>query len=585
MYPNTVFEIVDNSNITVPVDQIAVEDKPVFLAVFTSDKGSEEYGLYTADNFASQFGEISFAKHGQPLLQAAMTVNAGAALYCKRCVAEDATLANLVLCATVGESGITYEFKTVESTKTLTDVIAEAKKLVTDTVLPIAVFVDNGRGLSKKSLRIEPDYRNSKSVDYVRYSLYVAEGNTELEALGFALDPEIIYNDANVSLGSVVSRKSTQIKCHVFESNIETLYEKVSTLLVASDSTMTVDNVRKQDLLFGKTKEGEAIAGLTSNLDSTKAYTLLSGTNGSLGNRPVESESYETVLLSAFSDEYREIYDIDNMKLDAIVDANYPDKVKLAIAKVVDFREDAMYLRDLGTNDGLGYGSLSDVVTRFGATITIEEGSEEEVFPHSKFITTYHNSYDILDPYSKKQITVTVCYDLAQKLVSHMLKGAGLPFAGQLHDMVFPDIIDGTINFIPVDLPGQEKSEKETLADLRINYISYYDGLATMETNYTSYDKYTDLSYINNVMAIQKIIKAIRRKCPKIRYSFLNGEDFNKYQSDVQAVIDREGSSFSNIKLVYYADDRYESNGIYYAGLEVKCKKFIQTEYFKVTVL
>ena len=284
MYPNTVFEIVDNSDITVPVQQTVVDEKPVFLAVFTSDKGSEEYGLYTADNFTSQFGDVSFAKHGQPLLQAAMTVNAGAALYCKRCVAEDATLANLVLCATVDGGSVSFDVQTVASAKTVTNVVTAAKAMKTGNVYPIAVITDNGRGVSRKTIRIEPDYRNSKSVDYVRYSLYVTEGNKELEALGFSLDPEIVFNDANMSLSSVISRKSSQIKCVTFDSNIETVYEKLSEALVVTDEEMTVAHLRAQDLLFGKTKDGETIAGLVSegskNLNDTNGYTLLSGTNG-----------------------------------------------------------------------------------------------------------------------------------------------------------------------------------------------------------------------------------------------------------------------------------------------------------------
>lgn len=606
MYPGTKFEIVDQSLIPEIPQQDPIV-KPMFMAVFTSDKGSEDYGVYEGDDFFKQFGsDIKFANHGQPLLQAAMQIKAGARLYCKRMVADDATLANLILSATVtktseqktnsagnliyvtadGEetteaegntpvmvsgAAISYAMTSISDVKSVNEVKAQATSLYASTesswTFPIAVFGDNGRGVSKKRIRIEADYLNSKSVDFCRYSLYVMEGNSTLEALGFTFNPELTYDGASTSLKSIVSTKSKQIKVDTFDNYILEMYDKVAEL-----AGMNTEDLLLQDMLFGKTKDGGSIDTITisddTDLASVYGFNLTGGSNGAFGDSPITSSAYASTLAKAFDGSLStEIYDLDNLKMYGIVDANYPAEVKRAIEKLVEFRQDSMYFRDLGT----GLNTLTDILEADGFS------------SKSLFSDTYHNSYDIIDPFTKKQITVTIGYDIAQLLVAHINNGVSRPFAGLLHGITFDNIIEGTLNFIPTITP--EANQKEKLDEARINYIGYYDGVPVMETTYTSYTKHSALSYLHNVMAIQELIRAIRSKCPKIRYQFTEAEDLKKYQEDVQNVIDRYNLNFATVTLEYYADERYVANMIYYAGLNIKCKKFIQSEYFKVIVL
>lgn len=606
MYPGSKFEIVDQSFIPAIPQQDPVV-KPMFMAAFTSDKGSEEYGVYAGDDFFKQFGsDIKFANHGQPLLQAAMAIKAGARLYCKRMVADDATLANLILSATVTKTStqktnnaglpiyvttsgdetteaegntpvmisgaaISYSITSVADVASITEVKAQAGALYSNTetswTFPLAVFADNGRGASKKRIRITADYANSKSVDYCRYILAVMEGNDTLESLAFTFNPEIVYDGASTSLRSVVSTKSKQIKADAFDAYILEMYEKVAEL-----SGLDKDYLLLQDMAFGRTKDGLKLDTITvtDDVDLTSLYGFMftNGTNGAFGTAPINSPQYATTLAKAFDGSLStDIYDLDNLKIYAIVDANYPAAVKREIEKLVEFRQDTFYFRDLGT----GLTTLTDILEADGFS------------SKSMFSGTYHNSYDIIDPFSKKQITVTVGYHIAQLLVNHINNGVGRPFAGILYGVTFEDIIDGTINFLPTITPAG--NQKEKMDDARINYIGYYDGLPVMETTYTSYDKYSSLSFVQNVMSIQELIRAIRTKCPKIRYQFAEADELKQYQEDVQAVIDKYNANFAEITLEYYADELYEANNIYYAGLNVRTKKFIQSEYFKVIVL
>lgn len=167
--------------------------------------------------------------------------------------------------------------------------------------------------------------------------------------------------------------------------------------------------------------------------------------------------------------------------------------------------------------------------------------------------------------------------------MEHFKNGRNRPVAGKLYNMVIPEAIEGTVNFLPKITPAYD--QKETLSDAKINYASYFDGLLTLETLYTSQEKNSQFSYVNNILAIQEVIKAIRTRCPKIRYSFMDGEDLEKYKEDVQAVLSKYSNNFLQLKLVYTKDESMLANKIFYATLQVRFRNFVQTEYFKVYAL
>ena len=104
MYPSTTFYIEDRSKI----EDLQINEQinaPLFMQFFTSDKGPEEMREYFGDEFAI-FGSPNFARHGQPLLQAQRLINNGARVLAKRVVAPDATLANILVLATVKTANI-----------------------------------------------------------------------------------------------------------------------------------------------------------------------------------------------------------------------------------------------------------------------------------------------------------------------------------------------------------------------------------------------------------------------------------------------------------------------------------------------
>ena len=101
-YPGTQFKVHDNSQATaiVPVNNVNAADAVQYLTAFASVKGPEGITLTSGEDFYTRYGtqdNIDFKKYGQPLFQASMNINNGAALLAKRVVLDDATLGNATL--------------------------------------------------------------------------------------------------------------------------------------------------------------------------------------------------------------------------------------------------------------------------------------------------------------------------------------------------------------------------------------------------------------------------------------------------------------------------------------------------------
>lgn len=605
MYPGVIVEYDDQSSVGVlPVSE--VRNKPLFAALFTSDKGTEKWTRMTGEDFFKMYGKnISFSRHGQPLLQAAMSINAGGELLCKRLVASDATLANIGIIATIGEAdvqakdengnllfqdaegnqtveetdtpvmttgtSISYSLLTADNATTPEEVKEALEAKIADNQYLLYIICDNGRGVSKKRIKITPNYRLSKSLDYTLYTLTVLEGSETVESMTFSVNPNLVVSGQNISLYSMVNTNSTQLVCVDDSTGVESYIAAL-----AEATGLTEEDMYAIDPLFGCTKKGVALDNLVVaddgiDLQYNYGQILQSGSNGKFGTHPIkEVEEFSTQAVEALDGTFDStIFNVDQYRLNAIVDANYPDTVKRAIEALATFREDFHYFRD----QGLGVNTI-DLITE-----------KRNVECKNMFCSTYPQSYDIIDPYSKKQISVTIGYDLAQLLVAHCDNGSNLPTAGMKHNMVIKNAIYGTLSFNPTICPDPIGNQKEILDDMHINYASYIDNQLVIETLYTSQEKHTQWSYINNVMGIQDVVKAIRMRCPVIRYTFIDSEDLEQYRADVEEVIAPYRTNFKTLELEYMEDATYSANKIFYAVLKVVYKDFIQTEWFKVTAL
>ena len=194
-------------------------------------------------------------------------------------------------------------------------------------------------------------------------------------------------------------------------------------------------------------------------------------------------------------------------------------------------------------------------------------------------------SYQVIDPSTRKRIDVTMMYDFVVPLVSHFLTGAEVPLAGETNNFILASAINGTLNYTPVNTLSV--NQKDLLDDARINYATYYEygGALVVESLYTSQDATTQLSYINNVLAIQEVMRALRSSCPKNRFKFQTGNDFSDYEDACTEVLSAYKSWFSKLEFVYTQDDLKATQKIFYASINFSFNNWVQSEIFDLYAL
>ena len=633
--------------------------RPIVFAGFTSDKGTEEYTKWQGEDFFDQYGEISFARHGQPLLQAANVINNGGIVYAKRVVDPTSRLAMLGVVAHVkeisrqetrikmdpltgspitkedgsyvteelywkavdvaqfsepaqrplytkdeaGADGVAAMFKVCQvnySVETLdaeenvhgNDYVATSKafydkyKNKKDNKFPLFLVMDNGRGVSQKSITISLDSTLSRSAQSARYVIDIDENNNTLESIVFSLNPSEVEAGYNLFFDSVVKRTSKQVKCFGYEDQMQLFYAKVAAIAGLSETRL-----RESDIIGARTWKGEAFKTFevlestndgvaTVKLDSFAGHSLVGGYNGdTFGTSPISNYKGVTDSTSVYATEMAKVYngtfnddifDIDNNPIDIVVDANYPHIVKRAIENLCNFRQDVFFFRDMGTK------GLTNILTIKNAK-TLNTGG------NTRYVATYCQYFDVFDPYTRKQITVTMGYAISRLICMHFANGRSLVCAGQNNGWVVPEIIEGTLSYVPKVTPaGDQVAEMD---DLHINFGKYYNGIFSLASEYTSQDIYTQLSFANNVLAIQELIKQIRIACPKSRYKFITGTDFEDYKKDVQAVIDANANKFASIAIDFKTDSVYAANKIVYAVIQVSFRDFAQAEIFRIVAI
>ena len=466
---------------------------------------------------------------------------------------------------------IKWEVQTVANCKTYEEVMEEAATLfdAENGVYPMIVVTDIGRNADCKAIRIAPDYDISRSIGFMFYKASEFENTTSEESVSLTMNPGIKYKNVSYDINKY---SMGQLQLGTVDGVFDAYVEKLS-----EASGIPVDEMKMLDVINGTNCKGVAITGITVAEDSVNlAYdygiALQSGSNGTeLGDAPYHSENYGTAIAKLFEGQYTdEVYDVDVHKICAICDANYPDVVKSAIVKFVNFREDCFYFRDLG----LGLDTFDLIYQK------------ADSLEKSRYCGNYMSSYFVTDPYTNKRINVTMMWDFATKLVTHFAAGfSHKPLAGDINGFVMDSAIKGTVNYVPRKTPVVD--QKDLLDDAKINYATYYEyeGSLVVDSLYTSQDAYTQLSYINNVLAIQEVARAVRSACPKNRFKFTTNNDFSDYAEAVEDVLENFKNNFNTLKFTYLEDPTKESQKIYYAAIEFSFNNWVQSEIFDLYAL
>lgn len=485
---------------------------------------------------------------------------------------------------------------------------------VTAYTYPLFAMYDCGRGMSNKRFRIVPEYKLSKNLPFMYYTITGLENGAEIEQVTFAMVPDTIVSNACIDLNTISGSDLKYIKAYQNEDSFNAYVAKLSEL-----SGIDSDDLFENDMIFGCNRKGveyptitiEGIdfqnvtgQGLTnwvkpsleqSGVSQDVYNTLPDNADGSwTSNGPMVPDMRNTTepftsrnnyfsKIAAFynGNDTEEVFDLDSYQIDVVFDAAYPTNVKAAIAGLQDFRKDFLYVRDYSRPATKTVGQVEKGAEGIWSPSVIGDLSDIRDnmadFPHQYGITDYCQAYDIIDSYSKKQISVSIVYSLIPMILSKLKIDRSVPLAGQRNSAVIDEIVQGSLNYKPRMTP--EVNEKDTLEDLRVNFGSYYKDQFVLETVYTSQDDYTQLSYSNNVLSMQMVIKALRAYFPAIRYAVITStDDIDQITSQVNNMLNAYRGSFEELTFTYTGDNKYIANKIYKAKIEYRFNNFIQAE-------
>jgi len=298
--------------------------------------------------------------------------------------------------------------------------------------------------------------------------------------------------------------------------------------------------------------------------------------------------------------EIDQVWDTDSHKIFAIADANYHKVIKDCIVNFVEFRKDCLFLRD----SGIGYYSVTDaqtVYTKYTLLNTLNTDLSKYEFIaggkavdpkiysvynlRSKFVADYGTTYEVVDPVSKKNIEVNMIYDMVSKLTTQYINdGPFAPLAGTYNGYQLDSAIPGTINFTPIITPAL--NQKEAIDDIRLNYAIFEEeDICVVQSNYTSQDANSQLSYINNVLAIQEVARVVRTACPRNRFRLITGSDMSQYATAVSRVLQSYNNYFETLEFTYTEDPLRSVQKVFYASINFSFNNWAQTEVFDLYAL
>jgi hypothetical protein len=169
-------------------------------------------------------------------------------------------------------------------------------------------------------------------------------------------------------------------------------------------------------------------------------------------------------------------------------------------------------------------------------------------------------------------------YDMASLMTNHFATNYNAPTAGTYNGFILESAIKGTVNYTPINTP--KANMKQSMEDLHANYAIFEGDNCVVQTSYTSQSTLSQLSFLNNVIAIQEVMRAVRRACPANRFSLSNGSDLTTYAKNVQTVLDQYSSRFDVLQFEYTANSLMAQQKIFYASIRFAFLNWAQSEIF-----
>jgi hypothetical protein len=598
--------VVNNNSTVAPVANVTAADPSIrFLYIFPSERGKDGcITIRSTSEYINTFGTPNFKKYGQAPYMPYLSLSTGKAIcHCIRITPPDASYANVVIMANVSKSEnevtVTYTATSIvpgESDKGLVDLDTFAAKVdalkVDGSKYPVVAFASNGRGVYGDNLRII--LSSMTSVDNARpYKSYNAQlidtsrGATPLESFEFSMDVAAILDKKPMYVMDTINDPETgssNIVAYANDEFIDAVYNAYSEVCTTAGDTPVPLN--EFDILFGKTKSSlgstdiahfkigtESISGSPSvKLDATLGTAFNGGSDGAFaegaeGRDNAIVEEYKKAMFIGSDDKFLEAFPTETSRrygsyasskrrtpTDIILDANYPDAVKLALYELALRRSDARLTLDSGIH------ATSSALFAWDKTFANSDdvyyftpANEDE----HVWVTSRENSWGkVRDPFTGKIINVTYTWILAQQLPHHYIdNGTHIPFTGERYTLVSGFIPNSIRPIVDAD----DLETKEAYYTRRINTVDTLgENRYIRATQVTVDPTMSDLSEEHNVMVLLEMKRALENLVLSKLYDFSDNEDRLRFTSDAERLFETYPNRKVRTYSVYFDMNEFE---------------------------
>lgn len=597
LHPHVQTYVNDNTQFTetLPV----IEDSPSVICVFTSGKGRDGVLLNkkSIKEFTDEFGYPNYRVDGQPIYNAIGVLSSGVAqVTAMRVMPEDAAYSNVVVVAKVKKdevdgkliikheavchTTITSPVSLETSTDALETTEADAEGFVS---IPLFAFRSLGRGTygNTFSVRLSPVPQSDKENGFKTYRFEIFEtgnGLTKLELFEGSL-----YVDAVTSTGTAYASDifndsidgSQKVAMYISPTALDRIHEMYTE--VCPDTTITdymLDVINGTDLT-GKQIPNLEIVTENSPFLSTEGLRLSYGSDGSFAasnlyrDATSREEAIAAMYVKAFKGELdRSIASKRRTPTLFWLDANYPEEVKAELINLVNKRGDSRLYLDSGilttTTEAVAYGKT---IQNLGGRNFSRD------FQH----------YVTRDPFTKRNMAVTMTYFLASELTRHICTvGSHIPFTGENYAKLTGHVNNSLAPVVDVD----DLETKEQLYELRMNYFeAIAENVFVRATQSTTQDIWSDLSEENNVLMLLEMQNALEDLVYSLTYNFATAEDRARYTKDATRLLEPYKANKVQDLEVYFDMSAWESErSILHCYLSVTFKGVVKRATIEIDI-
>lgn len=568
-----------------PYDELIIQDNTgyietlapqnngtILLSAFLSSKGENNVMKTFTDqaSFIKEYGKPKFKEHGQSIYNIINWLGSGGMVQCMRVTANDANHANILILVKVkktvdapvldvegrplyitpdgevtveadGATPYTHDEATIKIiTKTvenLTDVnmlLPSLKSEYSDVVdsdgyktYPLMAICDKGAGKSGNSVffRINRNIINDNETDYANYNIESLENNNGISIVDksttVTLYPEGInqYNETEF-IEDIVKDKFTKINLYFDDIYYDALCAELESCIDNLDGNISeIDPLFAIDKRTGRQYKFISIDNDSVVLNGLSGMALLSGNDGAFDiTSPVRDSAISSRLIEAYSGDIdSSIINSKNFPANVMLDANFDLETKMAMILCKTKRGgDAQVILDSGI-----IGSVTAAISWRETAVSFDD-YEVKLYPQHLVV---------VDPYTSKDIKVTMTYMLSKAIPEHDNSyGSHIPLAEKYCEMYGHK--KGTLLPVPVT-----PDEREELYVRQLNYCEESGEYIVPNTDITAQKKSSDFSNGNNVRVLLEIKKMLRDLIPTWRYDFMSENDLERFNREANEVV------------------------------------------------